>query len=325
MRKFIWFQVLLTMLQISLEAQSVPYTTSSVRGSTVITNYIDPNAGPATGPGLSASPLESRLNAPLGTPWNGQSNSGPRVTATYGPNSAGSPSMQPLGAEANSYAAPYDQRGGYLPPNQPLMPVDPTSYADLPRGFPGDPTYLFPGLVRYHIDQWVGSDYLYNLTPNVGVVVEVIQSGELPQLINSNLIKENISSIFAMAGINPISESYADRPPLPFFNLIIFISPVEENFAFSVTGRLFEGVEIPRLNFRLPGTFQAITWEKQEMVVTPANRLTEQLLFTSREIAGLFAERVNYFKRQKIEQDQQLKLRCPPAPLAKCKRPKSTF
>lgn len=358
MRIFIFLQALLAILNATLEAQ-VPYSTSSVRGSTIITNYYDPNAGPSTGPGLSISPLDYRFNAPLGTPWGVRPATTPAVTATYAttptsttstlvptssitsssassllPTSATIPASSSFVPSAGQFPSTPPALAGQrvIPTNymgarpvEPLMPVPPTQYGQLPQGLPFEPTYLFPGLVRNYMNQWVGNDYLYNAPPGIGVVVEIIQPSDSSQLINTDVIKNNISEIFLASGITPVSESFNDLAPLPFFHLVIFLTPVDDNYVFSIAGRLFETVTLPRLNFKLPGTFQAITWERQEMIITSKNRLEEQALYTAREIADLFTSRLRYYRQQIIEQEEQLKLRCPPAPSAKCLRHKSTF
>lgn len=353
-----------------LHAQSaLPYSTSTVQGSTIITNFIDPNAGPNVGPGLSVSPLDSRLNAPLGTPFTPNQVSAPApVSATYG--NAGAPPVGALrgralinqrlgiGTPADSlpdvasgvpvtypagYTNPAAYPAGYTNPAYPAGSVNPAAYpaydanglpipARAPEslipvtgagpepfvGYPADPTYLFPGLVRMYLGQWVGSDYLYNMYPNIGVVVEVVSPSDLPYLVDSDQVKQSVGDVFASGGIIPFAESLLDSPPLPFFHVIVLITPVNDAYAFSISARFFEGVKVDRLNFRIPGTVQAITWEKQELVTTSQARLSEQVLLSARELADTFIQRINYFKRQKLEQDEQLKMKCAPVPSVRC-------
>lgn len=367
MRKVILLQALLCLFHTQIVTQSVPYSTTSVRGSTVITNYYDPNAGPSTGPGLPVSPLDTRLNAPLGTPWGAQPTTVPSVSATYSPppsssststlvpttttivptstglptsivvpnttsipNSSALPNptfvntgtlRSPSGYSSGYPSAyPSEHSTGYLPQqrNLPLMPMAPNRAEDVFLGVPGEPTYLFPGLVRFYINQWVGSDYLYNLPPYIGVVVEIIQPNDISKTISSGMIKENINEIFRASGIIPTAESLNNGPPLPFFHLNIFLTQVDDSYVFFMAGRLFEEARIGRLNFRLPGTYQAITWERQELMVISSKLLDDQLLFTAREIAESFTQRVRYFRNQILEQEEQLRLRCGPAPTIKC-------
>ncbi len=338
MRKIVLFQALLALFQSNLVAQvSVPYSTSTVQGSTIITNFSDPNAA---GPGLPISPLDSRLNGPL------LRNTDPTSITSQGPSASSPftaiPSFTTLPATttySSTLAQPYvnqvvptgvgntfvqnpqtlqpgvynnfaNQGFGQLPPQSTYVPIT-TIKRDIP-GNPEEPTYLFPGLVRYSIDKWVGSDYLYDLPSNIGVVVEVVSPTGSTQNINTALIKQNIEAIFSYARINPVTESFQGQPPLPFFHLLIFAVPVENSYVFSISGRLFEAVRLARLNLRLPGTWQAITWEKQELIVASKTLFFEQLLATSKEIAEFFTQRVTYFKKQRMELEEQLRLRCGP-------------
>ncbi|MBA3602964.1 MAG: hypothetical protein H0W50_04845 [Parachlamydiaceae bacterium] len=362
MRKVVLFQTMLALVQIGIMAQpSVPYTTSSVQGSTIITNFIDPNAGPAAGPGLPISPLESRFNAPIirtSDPTSLTSAGAQTFSSVNTPSVTNVPGLENSPAvrgvvNANgvmsvpsitnfSSSFPQPATGNFnQPATNAIVPVnafprnipgenfnagsafggaqfrrDSLVPINTPRrddfGSPDEPTYLFPGLVRFAIDKWVGSDYLYSISPNIGVVVEIIYPTGFSQRLDANLIKQNIQGIFSNAGINPVAGSFVGDPPLPFFHLIIFATPVEDYYVFSISGRLFEAVRLARLNVRLPGTMQAITWEKQELIVASKTLFFEQLLATSREIAQYFTQRVNYFRRQLIEQEDQLRLNCGP-------------
>lgn len=355
MRKIIFLQALLMIAEAHLLAQpALPYNSSTVRGSTIITNYIDPNAGPNTGPGLSISPLDARLNAPLGSSWSTQSTPpAPNVSAIYGTTGIdatpvttyGLPSspyntstLQRVGTRAGAIPtnavgglpgtnfAPgglagtnYDAYGLPLPARkEPLLPV--TGGPEPFAGYLAEPTYLYPGLVRQSQGQWVGSDYLFNMSTSIGVVVEIVTPTDLPYVINSDEIKNIVSEVFANGGINPYAESFLEQPPLPFFHMIILLAKLEDGYVFSISGRFFEGVKIARLNFKTPGTSQAITWEKQELITTSSNRLAEMLSSSARDIANLFIQRINYFKYQRLEQDEMLKMRCGPAPTVKCPR-----
>jgi hypothetical protein len=204
------------------------------------------------------------------------------------------------------------------PINEPLMPV--TGVGQVPfSGYSAEPTYLYPGLVRQYLGQWVGSDYLFNMSANIGVVVEIVAPSDIPNTtFNTDEIKQNVSEIFANGGINPYAEAFLEQPPLPFFHIIILVAQVEESYVFSISGRFFEAAKIPRLNFKKPGKAQVITWEKQELVTTSQSRFSEQLILSAREIADFFIQRINYFNRQRLEQDAMLKMRCGPAPTAKC-------
>lgn len=277
MRNILLLNALLCLFHTQVQAQNMPYSTSTVRGSTIITNYYDPNAGPSVPPGLSNSPLESRFTSPLGTPWGGQQSVGPSVTATYSSTPSSASTLAPSSSVTSLSGDRYEERGGTAYPtvgnystpsgssypsqysggylqanrNQPLVPMQLDRANNAYPGIPEEPTYFYPGLVRHSQNHWVGSEYLYNMPQNIGIVVEVVQSGNAAtsrvanvarerSKINADLLRDNVSEIFRTAGIYPVSESVGDRPPLPFFHLLVFFTPVEDSYVFSMTGRLFE-------------------------------------------------------------------------------------
>lgn len=353
MRKINLLRILsLLLFQIPLNAASLaPYTpaysTSTVQGTNIITNYYDPYATTAPGPGLVPSPLDSRLNGPLQS-WSQPS--APAYTPAINPSAytagyLGNASAYATGAYAvpqpaaapipnATYAAqppafdingqPIPPATGFAPtfvpstvpgttyrPNAPLNPI--FGENGFPGGVPALPTYFYPGLVRYSaVHQWVGSDYLYELPQNISVIVEIVVPPEFPFQIDTDAIRGNIESLFSASGIIPTSLSIGDLAPLPFFHLIIYALPLKDSFVFSMSGRLFEQVKLDRLDYRLPGTWQAITWEKQELVMTPQSQFAVQLNETAKNIVDAFTDRVLYFRHQKSEQDDVLRLNCGP-------------
>ncbi|MBA3238930.1 MAG: hypothetical protein H0T62_11375 [Parachlamydiaceae bacterium] len=262
----------------------VPFSSSYIPVAPGSSTYYDPY-GP--GPGLRRSPLDARLNAPLGLPWS--------------PPAARVSSVAPL-------AVP-----GYIPGRRsvPLAPIPP-QVRSISHGHFGEPAYLFPGLVRLTGDNWVGSDYLYNLAPTIGVAVELIVPPEISSVIFKNRIRTELEGVFSSYGITPYSEAIGEMPPLPFFHLIAFVAPVQGKYVLNITGRLFEEVKVPRLNYQLPGTWQAITWEKQELLISAGSQLVERLSSAASEIALMFVRRVSHYNRQQLEQRDALRVEGPP-------------
>lgn len=287
-----------------------PYPYSYVQGSTIVTNYYDPYAGPDVGPGLSTSLYDTR-NASLGFPLQSVS---PVVPIYSGPQSIYTSALQ----QGYTGTPNYPPQATVISPPAVVTPV-PSTYAPLPSGIRGgntaneghslghfeEPTYLYPGLVRFSIDRWIGSEYLYDLPSDIGVVVEVLVPKELSTMFNTVKIKDDIHAVFKGVGITPMAQSIGNQPPLPFFHLLAYVLQVEDAYALSISGRLLEAVTLPRTNFQLAGTWQAITWEKQDMVVSSKTQITEQLYETAKEIAMLFAEKVSYFKKRRVGQRQE--------------------
>lgn len=294
---------------------SVPYSVSTVKGSTIIQNYYDPNATRAVGPGLAPSPLESRWNEQLGVPR------GSTPINPSGPpsNPVNTSTSAPLTGSA--YRGPSSQI--ITNPNTgvpaPLGSTTSAQYVDarmrprfekvkVPSHFE-EPTYLFPGLVARYGREWVGSDYLYDMPVNIGVIVEVVLPDGKPIDINPMALKQQISGIFAKIGINPDAEALGPKPPLPFFHVLILAYPTDTKYVAYVSGRLFEEVKIDRLHFEPNGVWQAITWEKQDLVITSPSQFNDQLTKTVDSIGEAFIDRIRFFQELQLEQDSKIKLR----------------
>jgi hypothetical protein len=268
---------------LSLQAQ-VPLPQSAIQGSSVMTNYA------TTGPGLPASSLfESRMAQPAGVP------ASVSVTSSAG------------------MMTPGVGRGGAVVSTVPRGPLEPIPVAPLAGDIPfhpESPSYTFPGLVTRFSGAWVGSDYLYNLPPDIGVAVDIIMPDNFPLRIDARRIKDAVADIFSRGNITPVSQAVGDHPPLPFLHILIFAQAAEESTVAFVEARYFEGVKLFRLDYVLPGTVQAITWEKQDLLVDAPNRIAEQIFASAEGLARDFVSRVHFFQRQRLEQEELLRLRC---------------
>lgn len=321
-------------------------TISGAKGSTIITNYYDPNAGPDVGPGLPPSPLERGYPPIDGYAQDNYLQDGylqdGYLQDGYVPllPSASENYLAPLGPYSNYITptdVPYSPFGGD-PGSLGGLPISPLEYRfSQPIGtsaasaaerapatggiqvrgprveseFYDQPTYSFPGLVAKVAGRWVGSDYLYDLPPNIGVLVEIVKPESVKLKVGIAQITEQTEGIFARRGINPQAEASFYHPPLPFFHILVLFYPSEEGYVAAVSGRLFEQVTLPRLKFVPAGTWQAITWEKQELIITSPAQFDEQLLKITREIARAFVNRVDYFAREKVFQESEIKLKEP--------------
>jgi hypothetical protein len=291
--------VLTTELSISAQT-TVPYSTSSLQGSTIITNYYDPNAGPDVGPGLPISPLQSRFNEPVG-----QFGANPGdANGTFTNTSTGPVGPWAAPVQINNPQAQSSRTGV-----QTLNPV-PLSHSLVPPpvSVPGTPNYPYPGLLVMMNGKWFGSDYLYNMPHDIGIVIEVIKPGSKDVEINTEGLRNDIIEVFATDNINPQSMAIGNDPPLPFFHLLIFAYPDENQYTAAIAGRLFEKVKLPRLDFNLPGTIQAITWEKLDLIITSETQFPDQLSAAVTEIAKAFVKRVRYYEEQIVKQNTGFKV-----------------
>lgn len=180
--------------------------------------------------------------------------------------------------------------------------------AGVPTGTAVDTTnptgYKLPGITGFKNDQWVGSDNLYNLTSNIGITVEIDkpQGANIP--ISSEALKSRISALFEKSGITPQPEGQGAEAPLPFFHMLIMAYPVEKSFVAFLTGRLFEPVFVSRIILEKGISWQAITWEKQELVIATKEQFVDQINRSVDEITNNFIERYKYFQHLKPQAKQ---------------------
>ncbi|MBA2728235.1 MAG: hypothetical protein H0U49_08715 [Parachlamydiaceae bacterium] len=301
-----------TTLYQSLEGQySAPYSTSSVQGSTIITNYYDPNAV-NTGPGLPTSPLQSRFTQPIQPSTSSYQSNSPFPFSNVAPvQIVGQPvitssNQNPLGTlPGQQPLQPYQQINAQQPFRQQSGPIllNPVGSTYTPQysAHYEDPIYPYPGLLTRMNGRWIGSQYLYDIPQNIGIVLEVIKPGIKQIDIDTGSLRNATSLLFSKANINPESLAIGEDPPLPFFHILILVYPDEDKVVAAISGRFIEKVKISRLDFNIPGTTQAITWEKLDLIITSALQFPDQLQETVLEIATTFIRRVQYFAEEKAK------------------------
>lgn len=161
--------------------------------------------------------------------------------------------------------------------------------------------FTLPGMVGLNNNQWVGGDNFFNLSNEIQVVVEIA----MPEGKKLPVSKPNISNIilrgFSKAGIIPHAQATEDSPPLPMFHLIVFANSVEDAVVGFCAGRLFEAVELKRVNLEKGITFQAITWEKQDLIIASEEEFPVQLDKSVQEITQEFVTRFTYFQSLKTQ------------------------
>lgn len=186
-----------------------------------------------------------------------------------------------------------------------------------------------PGIATFKDGEWVGSEDLYNLSLKMGLVVEIVQPPGQPAILTENGIKDKVIPILKIVGITsremnvidssalvaaappppkkpvpkPGSPKVEQKPknivpkdipipaPLPFLHILVMLQPIEKGYAVYCTGRLFEAVDLHRINLRGGIYWQAITWEKQELLIVSKEQLQEQVDKSVQTIASAFADR----------------------------------
>ncbi len=160
-------------------------------------------------------------------------------------------------------------------------------------------TYLHPGILVFLNGQWEGSDHLLNISNNIGVYVTIVKpESEALDVTNEQLQKE-VEAIFQQGNIKPVIMTAQGRPPLPAFELEVFVYPIEKGYAACCDGRLFESVTLDRFKMDPNMAFQAITWEKQTLIVGPKSTFADQLKQNIQAIAAAFVERYQAYEKLK--------------------------
>lgn len=157
-----------------------------------------------------------------------------------------------------------------------------------------------PGIAALQGGEWVGTEHLYNLPVDIGLVVEIDKPGSLANVpVTDEKIKELISTSLKSIKLSQREPIITRQTPLPFLHALIIIHPIEKGYVVYCALRLFEEVQITRTYLKPGIVWQAITWEKQELIVTPADQLLEQVQQTFQSMMGTFTERIKGYALDK--------------------------
>lgn len=166
--------------------------------------------------------------------------------------------------------------------------------------------YTLPGIVGIKGDAWIGSDNLFNLSKSIGVVAEIVKPTGKNLPTTPEAIRTQVAALLAEAGIESRSLGVGAEPPTPFFHMLIMVLPLEKGgYAVSCNGRLFEQIQNPRVTLEKGIFWQSITWEKQDLLYTTAEKLPDQLKLAIDRVVKSFTERFKFF--EKIKEDSQPK------------------
>jgi hypothetical protein len=159
--------------------------------------------------------------------------------------------------------------------------------------------YTLPGIVGLAGGKWIGSDNLYNMRPDISVYVEVIMPEGKVFKINETALKELVIGIFEKGMINSPAVHEPDEPSLPLFHILIMMNSIDQYTIANIDCRLFESVTLKRVILDPGITFQAITWEKQELIAATETEFNNVFTKTIQDLATTFSERLNYFQTVK--------------------------
>lgn len=164
-----------------------------------------------------------------------------------------------------------------------------------------DVSYVSPGIAAVQEGRWVGNDHLLGVSENIGIVLEIVKPATLQSVLSDQAIKEQVSQILKIGHITPLIQIIGSSP-LPYLHLLIMINPIENGYAAFIAVRLFEAIDLRRARLKLGTTFQAITWERQEFIVTPKDQLREEI---SKELKTMLDKFVEVYNIQAKERPSQ--------------------
>lgn len=159
--------------------------------------------------------------------------------------------------------------------------------------------YMHPGMITYRDGKWIGGDHLFNVSKNIPIAIELILPQNAEVGFNEESIRAQVVEIFKKIDITSNFEFTAEKPPLPFFHLLIMVQPIEKGFVACCDGRLFEDVHLDRVVLDSRTAIQGITWEKQSLLVFPEKLIDDQIKTTVDDIATTFTTRFEAYEKLK--------------------------
>jgi len=221
-------------------------------------------------------------------------------------------SVMPGYTQMKSQNSPSDLKSMQIEPlkareplSRPSTPSKPTQAVTLPVNIPAprvtaNAFYFYPGLIVNRQGSWRGGDNLLNLSSNIGIYFTISKPESTLLEIDQQQLKAACESIFQQAGINPKILVAPDQPPLPFFEFQILIYPIKEGYVASCEGRLFESVGLKRIELDSTNmAFQAVTWQKSTLIVSPTDKIHAQIKLNVENIAQTFAGVYQAFERNR--------------------------
>ncbi|MCE5317376.1 MAG: hypothetical protein LLG04_08430 [Parachlamydia sp.] len=206
------------------------------------------------------------------------------------------------GNVSTAFATPITATSQLYPqPAQPAVPYQPTAaYAPLAVPVPAyaevaPPDFWSPGLATIKNGKWVVTDFLYNLSPNIGVKVQVVRPPNRYLPLSDKLIEGKLITQFQDALLNPNALIIPCQPPLPVYNVTIMAYPCGNRCVGVVTAQLYETARPDRIEADLAGVWQVVTWERQELVVSACEDFSQQIEMTITGMTQAFIDLYNRF------------------------------
>lgn len=177
------------------------------------------------------------------------------------------------------------------PPSPPPQPQPPPPPRPKPAFVPASmPDQDHPGILIFKNGVWQETDYLFNLSSQIGIAIDILQPPNAKTALSQEKLRKIVEAAFGKAAISTEVLVLDNEPALPFFHIQIILYPVEKGFTAICEGRLFESVTVKRVILDRGTFLQAITWEKQTLLVAPSETFVAQVEKAVGEIADAFVD-----------------------------------
>lgn len=173
----------------------------------------------------------------------------------------------------------------------------PLQITQIPYEYVAPPESYTPGLATIKDHKWVVSDFLYKLSYDINVKVEIIKPAGKYVPLSETLLEKRITDVFQDADvpINTEPEDEACRPPLPMFYVLIMAYPCDKRCIGFVSAQLYEEARPQRIDIDLNGVWQTITWERQALVASACDEFEMEIGETLEQIAEAFSDKFSYY------------------------------
>lgn len=159
---------------------------------------------------------------------------------------------------------------------------------------------VHPGIIANREGEWLWSDHLLNLSSNISVSVEIAKGERVHLNVTPEELEAVVGQVFKTAGITAYSSPSISATDLPKFHILIMVFPVRDGFAYALSARLFEPVEVNRIKLDERVVMQAITWERSSIHIISRREFKKDLDSSVRALAKDFVDRYEFFEKIKL-------------------------
>lgn len=180
-------------------------------------------------------------------------------------------------------------------------PSKPAAPAKKVQNTPVNPSEVFtqPGIVFFKNGKWLGSDYLLNLSSDLKIIAEIVKSQNNESLpLQENALANIVSARLKQAGLNPSDTILTNQLVTPFLHVLVLVQNIEKaGYAVSCHLSLFEVVKLERVTLTDEVSFQAITWDKETLLLVPVGQAVSLIEKAVGDLTDEFIKRFEFFEK----------------------------